>query len=60
MGLEAWLLLPWAAASRWQRQSSHTPWYPSLQLWRQPRHGDWHGLLPPLLAALDKRWNSAS
>ena len=60
MGLEAWLLLPWAAASRWQRQSSRTPWYPSLRLWRQPRHGDWRGLLPPLLAALDKRWNSAS
>jgi len=60
MGLEAWILLPWGAASRWQRHSSRTPWYPSLRLWRQPRHGDWRGLFPELLAALDKRWNNAS
>jgi hypothetical protein len=60
MGLDTWLLLPWAAASRWQRHSSRTPWYPSLRLWRQPRHGDWSGLFPELLAALDSRWNSSS
>lgn len=59
MGLEAWVLLPWAAASRWQRHRSTTPWYPSLRLWRQPRHGDWSGLFPELLAALDRRWNNA-
>ena len=60
MGLEAWVLLPWAAASRWRGQCSRTPWYPSLQLWRQPRHGDWISLFPPLLEALDRRWNSPS
>jgi len=59
MGLEAWLLLPWAAASRWQRSGSSSPWYPNLRLWRQPAHGDWRGLFPELLAALDKRWNSS-
>lgn len=60
MGLEAWVLLPWAAASRWQRHSSTTLWYPSLRLWRQPRHGDWLGLWPELLAALDQRLASRS
>ena len=60
MGLEAWVLLPWAAASRWQRHSSRTLWYPSLRLWRQPRHGDWLGLWPELLAALDQRLASRS
>jgi hypothetical protein len=60
MGLGAWVLLPWAAASRWQRHSRRTPWYPSLQLWRQPRHGDWIGLFPALLDALDSRWNNRS
>ena len=65
MGMEAWVLLPWAAASRWQRHSTTTTWYPSLRLWRQPRHGDWLGLWPDLLAALDQRlasrsWKSAS
>ena len=53
MGVRAWVLLPWAAASRWGRNSSVTSWYPSLRLWRQPRHGDWHRLWPPLLEALD-------
>ena len=52
MGLPAWLLLPWAAASRWGRDSFTTPWYPSLRLWRQPRHGDWLGLWPALLREL--------
>ena len=65
MGMEAWVLLPWAAASRWQRHSTTTTWYPSLRLWRQPRHGDWLGLWPDLLAALAQRlasrsWKSAS
>lgn len=60
MRLEAWVLLPWAAASRWQRHSSRTPWYSSLRLWRQPRHGDWIGLFPALLEALDRRWNNPS
>jgi ADP-heptose:LPS heptosyltransferase len=58
MGLEAWVLLPWAAASRWQRHRTATIWYPSLRLWRQPRHGDWLGLWPDLLAALDQRLTS--
>jgi hypothetical protein len=52
MGLPAWLLLPWAAASRWGRDSFTTPWYPSLRLWRQPRHGDWLGLWPAVLREL--------
>ena len=60
MGLEAWVLLPWAAASRWQRHSTHTLWYPTLRLWRQPRHGNWLGLWPELLAALDQRLASRS
>jgi hypothetical protein len=58
LGLEAWLLLPWAAASRWQRGTSSTPWYPSLRLWRQPRHGDWLALWPPLLEALDRLFSA--
>ena len=60
MGLEAWVLLPWAAASRWQGEGTRTPWYPTVRLWRQPRRGDWSALWPTLLAALDSRWNNAS
>ena len=45
----AWLMLPWSAASRWQRGRCTTPLYRSLKLFRQPRPGDWDGMLQLLL-----------
>ena len=54
LGLPTWVLLPWAAASRWGRHTAASPWYPSLRLWRQPRHRDWLGLWPELLSGLDQ------
>lgn len=53
MGMDAWILLPWASDSRWQRNKHHTVWYPSLRLLRQPAPGDWQGLLRLFLARLD-------
>ena len=53
IGHPTWLLLPWAAASRWQRTTTTTPLYPQMRLFRQPRHGDWPGLIAQLLTALD-------
>ena len=50
----AWLMLPWSAASRWQRGRSTTPLYRSLHLIRQPRPGDWDGMLELLLQRLDQ------
>ena len=58
IGHPTWLLLPWAAASRWQRLLPTTPIYPSMRLFRQPRHGDWPGLMVQLLKALDLWRNS--
>ena len=52
IGHPTWLLLPWAAASRWQRSSPTTALYPSMRLFRQPRHGDWPGLMAQLLTAV--------
>jgi hypothetical protein len=57
MDRPVWVLLPWAAASRWQRSTATTLWYGSWRLWRQPRHGDWEALWPELLTGLD-RWIS--
>ena len=54
LGFPTWLMLPWAAASRWQRASSTTPLYGSLSLIRQPRPGDWDGLLNRLLQRFDQ------
>jgi len=50
----AWLMLPWSAASRWQRGRSKTPLYRSLKLFRQPRPGDWDGMLQMLLQNFDQ------
>lgn len=48
-----WVLLPFSAAPRWQRQRHDTPWYPSLRLFRQPRGGDWPAVVQQVLQALD-------
>ena len=53
IGHPTWLLLPWAAASRWQRHRVDTELYPGMRLIRQPRHGDWPGLIQQVLIALD-------
>ena len=54
IGHPTWVLLPWACACRWGRSSVSTPLYASMRLFRQPRHGDWQGLLARLLDALDQ------
>jgi len=41
LGQRAWVLLPFSADPRWLRQRIDSPWYPSLQLWRQRASGDW-------------------
>jgi tetratricopeptide (TPR) repeat protein len=41
MGKPLWLLLPFAADFRWQRERRDSPWYPTARLYRQPRFGDW-------------------
>jgi hypothetical protein len=39
------LLLPYAADFRWLRERGDSPWYPSAQLMRQPRFGDWDAVV---------------
>lgn len=53
IGHPTWLLLPWAAASRWRRHIEQTELYPGMRLLRQPRHGDWPGLIAQLLRDLE-------
>lgn len=52
LGAPGWILLPWSADPRWLRRRYDSPWYPSLRLWRQPRHGDWDGLVDQVLSGL--------
>ncbi|MDM7937833.1 MAG: hypothetical protein QUV06_10280 [Cyanobium sp. CZS 48M] len=59
MGMPGWILLPWSADPRWQRDRSDTPWYPSLRLFRQPRSGAWSEAIEELFTAFDARFSAA-
>ena len=50
MGCPGWVLLPWGSDPRWLRERGSSPWYPSLELLRQPAHRDWGGLVAIVLA----------
>ncbi len=40
-----WLLLPRVADWRWLLERDDSPWYPSLELFRQAERGDWAGVV---------------
>lgn len=52
LGRPVWLMLPAKPDWRWQLQRSDSPWYPSVRLFRQPRHDDWHAVIADIEAAL--------
>lgn len=45
MGKPVWLLLAHNAEFRWQLGRTDSPWYPSMQLFRQPAYGDWNSVI---------------
>lgn len=49
----------WTALSRvpdwrWLIDGEDSPWYPSMRLFRQPRHGDWESVFRRMAAELEK------
>ena len=56
LGIPGWVLLPWAAAARWGRDSQTTTLYRSLRLFRQERPRDWTSVIAAVHAAL-RRWS---
>ncbi len=53
----AWVLLPFLPDWRWLLQRSDSPWYPSLQLFRQPAPGDWKPVMHDVGLALATRFH---
>ncbi len=45
LGKPTWLMLTWAAEWRWLHERRDSPWYPSARLFRQPKPGDWDGVI---------------
>ncbi len=52
MGLPVWLLLQHAADFRWLRGRADSPWYPSVQLFRQADDARWEPVLAQVVEAL--------
>jgi hypothetical protein len=58
LGIQAWVMLEYAADWRWMHLRENSPWYPSLRLFRQRTQDDWisvieqiHDELPQLVQA---------
>lgn len=47
-----WLMLPAKPDWRWLLGRSDSPWYPSMRLFRQPRHDDWAAVVQAIDQAL--------
>lgn len=50
LGSKAKILLAHASDWRWGRDTESTPWYPTLQLYRQAEIGDWGSVINQLAA----------
>lgn len=44
LGKPVWVLLPFAAEWRWLEARHDSPWYPTMQLFRQPQREDWQSV----------------
>jgi Tfp pilus assembly protein PilF len=56
LGAPVWIINRFDACWRWQPDGSESLWYPSARLFRQPRIGDWDGVMDDVRRALDQRF----
>ena len=54
LGRPAWAMLPFAADWRWLKDRDDSPWYPTMRLFRQPKSGDWTGVIDQVRYELDQ------
>ena len=52
LGKTAWVMVPVVAEWRYLETGTLIPWYPSLRLFRQQRHGVWDGVVSGIRAEL--------
>ena len=55
LGVETWVMLPFAPDWRWILGRDDSPWYSSVRLFRQERPGAWGGVVTSVLDALRQR-----
>ncbi|MFH1027330.1 MAG: tetratricopeptide repeat protein, partial [Pseudomonadota bacterium] len=54
VGRPAWVLLSHVADWRWLKNRTDSPWYPAIELFRQPDHGDWEGVVGEVMGRLEQ------
>ena len=52
LGVECWVLLPYAPDWRWGLASENSPWYPNMRLFRQTSPKDWGSVVDKVKRAL--------
>ena len=52
MGKPVWILLPMVPDWRWQLHREDSPWYPTTQLFRQSKIGDWAEVIERVIGRL--------
>jgi tetratricopeptide (TPR) repeat protein len=55
LGKPCWLLLRRSGEWRWQLERSDSPWYPSVEIFRQQVEGDWEEVVRRVARALVQR-----
>ncbi len=55
MDVPTWILVPFPADWRWLRNRTDSPWYRSVQLFRQLKVGDWHTPMQDVARALNQK-----
>jgi tetratricopeptide (TPR) repeat protein/ADP-heptose:LPS heptosyltransferase len=54
LGRKTWTLLCYTPDHRWLLDRDESPWYPTMQLFRQTRPGDWQGVFERVRSELEK------
>jgi ADP-heptose:LPS heptosyltransferase len=52
LGKPVWLLNRYGSDWRWGLESAHSPWYPSVRIFRQREARDWHHVIEQVSDAL--------
>ncbi len=52
LGHTTWVVVPNVPDWRWGETGEQSPWYTTVRVWRQPRPGDWDGVMQQICCAL--------